>query len=73
MRRDPHLREQVALETYSVLTRLPPPHRAGALMAERFFAEQFPDSLLTLSGRHRDVLARLSSLGLAGEPFTTPS
>ena len=44
-----HLIEHCALETYSVLTRLPPPHRAPGDIVRDFLAARFPDPLLRLS------------------------
>jgi predicted nucleic acid-binding protein len=47
-----------ALETYSVLTRLPPPHRAPADVVHEFLVTQFREPWLTLSERRqREVLA----------------
>jgi predicted nucleic acid-binding protein len=67
MGRGPRLPAHVALETYSVLTRLPPPHRAEARLVHGFLAEQFPAPVLTLSAPgHRDVLARLASVAIGG-------
>ena len=39
----------VAVETLSVLTRLPPPHRASAGVVSEFLGSRFPEPLLTLS------------------------
>lgn len=41
--------EHCALETYSVLTRLPPPNRAPGDVVRDFLAARFPDSLLRMS------------------------
>jgi predicted nucleic acid-binding protein len=41
--------EHCALETYSVLTRLPAPHRAPAAVVRDFLAARFPAPLLRLS------------------------
>jgi len=41
--------EHCALETYSVLTRLPPPHRASGEVVRDFLAARFPQPLLRLS------------------------
>jgi predicted nucleic acid-binding protein len=43
--------EHCALETYSVLTRLPPPHRAPADVVRDFLAARFPEPLLRMSPR----------------------
>lgn len=40
--------DHCALETYSVLTRLPPPHRAAAGLVRDFLAARFPRPLLRL-------------------------
>lgn len=45
------LPEHCALETYSVLTRLPPPHRAPAELVRDFLLTRFPEPLLRLSPR----------------------
>ena len=41
--------EHCALETYSVLTRLPPPHRAPGPVVRDFLAARFPTPFLRLS------------------------
>ncbi len=57
----------VALETYAVLTRLPPPHRAPADLVEEFLRRNFAAPLLVLSARnHRRLLATLSAAGITG-------
>lgn len=67
MAREPTMPAHVALETYSVLTRLPPPHRAEAALVYRFLAEQFSAPMLTLSGRgHRDVLDKMAAADVGG-------
>ncbi len=43
--------EHCALETYSVLTRLPPPHRASGAVVRDFLSARFPLPLLRLSAR----------------------
>jgi predicted nucleic acid-binding protein len=61
--------EHCALEAYSVLTRLPPPHRAPAPVVRDFLAERFPQALLHLSARaYRDFLLGLPERGVAGGP-----
>lgn len=40
-----------ALESYSVLTRLPPPHRAPGTVVRRFLETRFPQPFLQLSER----------------------
>lgn len=46
--RKPRLPAHVLIESYSVLTRLPAPHRASGDIVEAFMAERFPGALLTL-------------------------
>ena len=41
--------EHCALETYSVLTRLPPPHRISCAVVRDFLAARFPQPFLRLS------------------------
>lgn len=41
--------EHCALETYSVLTRLPPPHRAPGAVVRDFLSARFPQPFLRLS------------------------
>jgi predicted nucleic acid-binding protein len=49
----------VLVESYSVLTRLPPPHRAPADVVEAFWRARFDEKLLTLpAGDHRTLLRR---------------
>lgn len=57
----------VLLESFSVLTRLPPPHRAAAPLVESFLAERFPAAPLTLPGHaHRALLGTAVAAGLTG-------
>lgn len=67
LKRQPRLPAHVALETYSVLTRLPPPHRfPGGVVAE-LLAVQFPEVPLTLPGRRQAELIRgMARSGLTG-------
>jgi predicted nucleic acid-binding protein len=59
--------EHCALETYSVLTRLPPPHRAPGDVVRDFLAARFPESLLRMSPRdHRTFLLELPQHDVAG-------
>lgn len=65
--RKPRVPAHVLLETYSVLTRLPPPHRAGAALVAAFLADRFREAPLTLSSRaHMDLVARAAAEGIAG-------
>jgi predicted nucleic acid-binding protein len=65
--RRPRLPAHAALETYSVLTRLPPPHRAPAELVLAFIADRFPETYIVLPAkRHGPLLEELGSLGIAG-------
>jgi predicted nucleic acid-binding protein len=58
---------QVALETYAVLTRLPPPHRSPAPLVVEFLTGSFTHPMLVLPGRdHARLLATCSQSGIAG-------
>lgn len=58
---------QCAVESYSVLTRLPPPHRAPADIVVQFLADRFPDEYLVLdAGALQALLMRLPGLGITG-------
>lgn len=59
--RDPRLPAHVIVETYSVLTRLPPPHRAAAHVVERFLAESFHHPPLGLSPEKQSELVRFAA------------
>ena len=43
--------EHCALETYSVLTRLPAPHRASGVVAREFLLTRFPQPFLRMTAR----------------------
>lgn len=65
--RRPRLPGHVALETYSVLTRLPPPHRAAPQLVEAFLEARFPDPPLALPGQAQVALVRTAvEVGIAG-------
>lgn len=56
-----------ALETYSVLTRLPPPHRTSGEVVRDFLAARFPLPLLTLSEpAYRGFIQGLADHGVTG-------
>lgn len=56
-----------AVETYSVLTRLPPPHRALPSIAHEFLAQRFDEPLLSLSATgYREFLAKIASTPILG-------
>ena len=55
------------LETFSVLTRLPEPHRADSAMVVEFFERNFPDDPLALApAAARSVPGTLAKLGVIG-------
>ena len=56
-----------ALETYSVLTRLPPPHRVAPGVVRAYLASVTSAEFLTLDARaHRDLIDDLSAHNIAG-------
>ena len=59
--------EHCALETYSVLTRLPAPHRAPGDVVRDFLAARFRQPFLRLSvSAYRSFLLRLPDHGISG-------
>ena len=59
--------EHCALETYSVLTRLPPPHRACGEVVRDFLAARFPQPLLRLSeSAYKGFILGLVDHGVTG-------
>ena len=59
--------EHCALETYSVLTRLPAPHRAPGQVVRDFLAARFREAFLRLSvPAYREFLLRLPDHGVVG-------
>ena len=67
LNRRPRLPAHVAIETYSVLTRLPPPHRAPPDLVAAFLEGRFPAAPLILPGRAQQFLLREAALaGIAG-------
>jgi len=59
--------EHCALETYSVLTRLPAPHRAPGDVVRDFLVARFRRPFLRLSARaYRDFVLRLPDHGVSG-------
>jgi predicted nucleic acid-binding protein len=65
--RGSRLPAHVATETYSVLTRLPRPHRVTAEVVVGYLTERFNDSWLTLSQNEQSALLReASSKGITG-------
>lgn len=56
-----------ALEAYSVLTRLPAPHRAPPDLVRDFLAARFPDPYLCLDGpSEKALVGKLVELGITG-------
>jgi predicted nucleic acid-binding protein len=65
--RRPRIPAHVMAESYSVLTRLPPPHRAPAEVVVAFLTARFPGAPLTLPGpSYRALLRELLQLGVTG-------
>lgn len=57
----------VLVETYSVLTRLPPPHRAPASIVAEFLVEWFEDPPLVLPPRaHVRLVEEAASTAISG-------
>jgi predicted nucleic acid-binding protein len=55
-----------AFETFSVLTRLPPPARRTPATVARLIAANFPDTTFLGAKSSAALLSRLPSLGIAG-------
>ncbi len=56
-----------AIETFSVLTRLPPPHRVPAHLVRDFLVARFPDPYVGLDSPHyHGLILRLVELGISG-------
>src|SRR6185295_20268760 len=65
----PRLVAHAAVESYSVLTRLPPPHRAQPSIVHEFIVERFPEPLLVLSETgYQELLAVVSANQILGGP-----
>jgi predicted nucleic acid-binding protein len=63
----PRLIAHAAVESYSVLTRLPPPHRAPAPIVHAFLARRFTEPFLTLSeAGYRELLAVVAARQIPG-------
>ena len=59
--------EHCALETYSVLTRLPPPHRTSGEVVRDFLTARFPQPFLRLSeAAYKDFILGLPDQGMTG-------
>jgi predicted nucleic acid-binding protein len=56
-----------AVEAFSVLTRLPPPHRVAAPLVRDFLAARFPEPYVVLpADEYRALVPRLVELGVNG-------
>ncbi len=65
--RRPRVPAHVLIETYSVLTRLPAPHRAPAALVVAFLRERFSEPPLTLPARaHMSLVEQAAVQGMAG-------
>jgi predicted nucleic acid-binding protein len=65
----PRLVAHAAVESYSVLTRLPPPHRAQPSIVHTFITERFTDPFLTLSQTgYQELLATVAASHILGGP-----
>lgn len=61
------LSDHCALESYSVLTRLPAPHRSPGPVVRDFLRSRFPQPLLRLgSSRYRQFVMHLADLAITG-------
>lgn len=59
--------EHCALETYSVLTRLPPPHRTSGEVVREFLTARFPEPWLRMGERaYKDFMLGLPDRGVTG-------
>lgn len=65
--REPRVPAHVLVETYSVLTRLPPPHRAPSAIVTAFLTQRFRQTPLMLPPRAwRGLLGQAADLGITG-------
>jgi len=65
--RRPRVPAHVLVEAFSVLTRLPPPHRSSADLVATFLSERFKETPLTLPAReHVALLQEAAVSGLSG-------
>jgi predicted nucleic acid-binding protein len=65
----PRLVAHAAVESYSVLTRLPPPHRASPSIVHEFLTERFTEPYLTLSeAGYQELLATVAARQIPGGP-----
>lgn len=65
----PRLVAHAAVEAYSVLTRLPPPHRAHPSIIHAFMSERFSEPFLVLSETgYQELLATVAARQILGGP-----
>lgn len=65
----PRLIAHAAVESYSVLTRLPPPHRASPEIVHTFITERFAEPFLILSETgYQELLATVAAGQILGGP-----
>ncbi len=65
----PLLVAHAAVESYSVLTRLPPPHRASPSIVHAFITQRFTEPFLTLSeAGYKKLLASVAAGQILGGP-----
>ena len=65
--RGPRVPAPVLVEAYSVLTRLPPPHRANPIVVTAFLQQRFRHPPLTLPARAwSPLLSRAGERGISG-------
>jgi predicted nucleic acid-binding protein len=63
----PRLIAHAAVESYSVLTRLPPPHRAQPSIVHAFITERFAEPFLALSeDGYQELLATVAASQILG-------
>lgn len=68
LRRRPRLASQVVLETFSVLTRMPPPFRATPRSAAAYVESLLAEPPLGLpAGEYAKIVAEAAAHGLAGK------
>lgn len=67
LNRGVHLIAHTAVETYSVLTRLPPPHRVAAAVVQAYLADATSENYLVLDAQpHRDLINHLAAHNVTG-------
>jgi len=65
----PRLVAHAAVESHSLLTRLPPPHRAHPAIVHAFITERFTEPFLILSETgYQELLATVTTRQILGGP-----